>query len=73
MVQEPATAHRNAEVTAMDQQADLIVIGMGVGGEEVAGRAAEAGMDVVGIERKLVGVECPYWGCIPSKLIVRAR
>jgi pyruvate/2-oxoglutarate dehydrogenase complex dihydrolipoamide dehydrogenase (E3) component len=60
------------EVTAMDQQADLIVIGMGVGGEEVAGRAAEAGMDVVGIERKLVGGECPYWGCIPSKLIVRA-
>jgi pyruvate/2-oxoglutarate dehydrogenase complex dihydrolipoamide dehydrogenase (E3) component len=59
-------------LTAMDQQAGLIVIGMGVGGEEVAGRTAEAGMDVVGIERKLVGGECPYWGCIPSKLIVRA-
>jgi pyruvate/2-oxoglutarate dehydrogenase complex dihydrolipoamide dehydrogenase (E3) component len=51
---------------------DLIVIGMGVGGEEVAGRAAEAGLDVVGIERGLVGGECPYWGCIPSKLMVRA-
>jgi pyruvate/2-oxoglutarate dehydrogenase complex dihydrolipoamide dehydrogenase (E3) component len=51
---------------------DLIVIGMGVGGEEVAGRAAEAGLDVVGIERELVGGECPYWGCIPSKLMVRA-
>jgi pyruvate/2-oxoglutarate dehydrogenase complex dihydrolipoamide dehydrogenase (E3) component len=38
---------------------DLVVIGMGVGGEEVAGRAAEAGMDVLGIERKLVGGECP--------------
>jgi pyruvate/2-oxoglutarate dehydrogenase complex dihydrolipoamide dehydrogenase (E3) component len=51
---------------------DLVVIGMGVGGEEVAGRAAEAGMDVLGIERKLVGGECPYWGCIPSKIVVRA-
>jgi pyruvate/2-oxoglutarate dehydrogenase complex dihydrolipoamide dehydrogenase (E3) component len=51
---------------------DLVVIGMGVGGEEVAGRVAEAGMDVLGIERKLVGGECPYWGCIPSKIAVRA-
>jgi pyruvate/2-oxoglutarate dehydrogenase complex dihydrolipoamide dehydrogenase (E3) component len=54
------------------QAHDLIVIGMGVGGEEVAGRAAEAGMDVVAVERKLVGGECPYWGCIPSKIMVRA-
>jgi len=51
---------------------DLIVIGMGVGGEEVAGRAAEGGLDVLAVERKLVGGECPYWGCIPSKIIVRA-
>ena len=51
---------------------DLVVIGMGVAGEEVAGTAAEAGMDVLGIERKLVGGECPYWGCIPSKMMVRA-
>ena len=39
---------------------DLVVIGMGVGGEEVAGRAAEAGMDALGIERKPVGGECHY-------------
>jgi pyruvate/2-oxoglutarate dehydrogenase complex dihydrolipoamide dehydrogenase (E3) component len=56
----------------MDATHDLIVIGMGVGGEEVAGRTAEAGLDVLGIERKLVGGECPYWGCIPSKMMVRA-
>jgi pyruvate/2-oxoglutarate dehydrogenase complex dihydrolipoamide dehydrogenase (E3) component len=56
----------------MTEEHDLIVIGMGVGGEEAAGRAASAGMDVVGIERKLVGGECPYWGCIPSKAMVRA-
>jgi pyruvate/2-oxoglutarate dehydrogenase complex dihydrolipoamide dehydrogenase (E3) component len=51
---------------------DLVVIGLGVGGEQVAGRAAEVGMDVLGIEHQLVGGECPYWGCIPSKLMVRA-
>ena len=33
---------------------------------------AEAGLDVVGIEAELVGGECPYWGCIPSKMMVRA-
>ena len=54
------------------EQLDLIVIGMGVGGEEVAGRAAEAGMRVLGVERKLVGGECPYWGCVPSKMMIRA-
>ncbi|HZD02447.1 MAG TPA: FAD-dependent oxidoreductase [Actinomycetes bacterium] len=51
----------------MTQTHDLVVIGMGVGGEQVAGRAAEAGMGVLGIERALVAGECPYWGCIPSK------
>jgi pyruvate/2-oxoglutarate dehydrogenase complex dihydrolipoamide dehydrogenase (E3) component len=56
----------------MSEEHDLIVIGMGVGGEEVAGRAANGGQDVVAVERKLVGGECPYWGCIPSKVMVRA-
>jgi pyruvate/2-oxoglutarate dehydrogenase complex dihydrolipoamide dehydrogenase (E3) component len=56
----------------MAEQPDLVVIGMGVGGEEVAGRAAEAGMRVLAVERKLVGGECPYWGCIPSKMMIRA-
>ena len=51
---------------------DVIVIGLGPGGETVATRLLEAGLDVVGIERELVGGECPYWGCIPSKMIVRA-
>ncbi|MGH2693222.1 MAG: dihydrolipoyl dehydrogenase family protein [Actinomycetota bacterium] len=50
----------------------MIVIGMGVGGEEVAGRCAEGGMNVLAVERKLVGGECPYWGCIPSKMMIRA-
>ncbi len=51
---------------------DVVVIGMGVGGEAVAGELAKAGLEVVGIEDKLVGGECPYWGCIPSKMMIRA-
>lgn len=55
-----------------NETADVVVIGMGPGGEDVAGRLAEAGLDVVGIDRELVGGECPYWGCIPSKMMIRA-
>jgi pyruvate/2-oxoglutarate dehydrogenase complex dihydrolipoamide dehydrogenase (E3) component len=54
------------------QRVDVVVIGLGVGGEEVAGRLAEAGLTVVGIEHTLVGGECPYWGCIPTKMMIRA-
>jgi pyruvate/2-oxoglutarate dehydrogenase complex dihydrolipoamide dehydrogenase (E3) component len=58
-------------MTQTDEQVDVVVIGMGPGGEEVAGRLAEAGLAVVGVERELVGGECPYWGCVPSKMIIR--
>ncbi|MDG6106499.1 NAD(P)/FAD-dependent oxidoreductase [Dactylosporangium aurantiacum] len=51
---------------------DIVVVGLGVGGEEVAGRLAEAGLRVVGVEGRLVGGECPYWGCVPSKMMIRA-
>lgn len=53
-------------------QADVVVIGMGPGGEHAAGRLAEAGLDVIGVDELLVGGECPYWGCVPSKMMVRA-
>ncbi len=52
--------------------ADIIVVGLGVAGEAVAGSLAEAGLDIVGIEAELVGGECPYWGCVPSKMMIRA-
>jgi pyruvate/2-oxoglutarate dehydrogenase complex dihydrolipoamide dehydrogenase (E3) component len=51
---------------------DAIVIGLGPAGEAVAGDLAEAGLSVLGLEPKLVGGECPYWGCIPSKMMIRA-
>ncbi len=54
------------------EQADVVVIGMGPGGEYLAGRLAEAGLSVVGVENRLVGGECPYWGCVPSKMMIRA-
>jgi pyruvate/2-oxoglutarate dehydrogenase complex dihydrolipoamide dehydrogenase (E3) component len=56
----------------MVEEVDVVVVGLGVGGEEVAGKLAEAGLSVVGIEPRLVGGECPYWGCVPSKMMIRA-
>jgi pyruvate/2-oxoglutarate dehydrogenase complex dihydrolipoamide dehydrogenase (E3) component len=51
---------------------DVIVIGMGPGAEYVAEELARAGVSVAAIEESLVGGECPYWGCIPSKMMIRA-
>jgi len=56
----------------MAESVDVVVLGMGPGGEDVAGRLAEAGLSVVGIEGKLLGGECPYWGCVPTKMMIRA-
>lgn len=50
---------------------DLIVLGLGPGGEEVAGKVAQARRSVLGLDPGLVGGECPYYGCIPSKMILR--
>ncbi|MET7641477.1 NAD(P)/FAD-dependent oxidoreductase [Streptomyces sp. NPDC005438] len=54
------------------EEVDVVVLGMGPGGEQVAGSLAEAGWDVVGVEAELVGGECPYWACVPSKMMIRA-
>ncbi|MBE7187616.1 NAD(P)/FAD-dependent oxidoreductase [Jatrophihabitans endophyticus] len=51
---------------------DVIVLGLGPGGEDLAGRLAKAGKSVLAVDERLVGGECPYFGCIPSKMIVRA-
>src|SRR4051794_26987082 len=50
---------------------DVVVIGAGPAGEAAAGRIAEGGLSVAIVERELVGGECSYWGCIPSKTLIR--
>ncbi|MGJ9413544.1 dihydrolipoyl dehydrogenase family protein [Aeromicrobium sp. CF4.19] len=56
----------------MSTSCDVIIIGTGPGGEALASRLSGAGLSVVAVESGLVGGECPYWGCVPSKIIVRA-
>src|SRR5262245_65732749 len=56
----------------MTEDVDVVVLGMGVAGEEVGGKLAEAGLSVVGIEGRLVGGECPYFGCVPTKMMIRS-
>ena len=50
---------------------DLIVIGAGPVGETVADRAQAGGLSVVIVEAELIGGECSYWACIPSKALLR--
>ena len=51
---------------------DVVVIGGGAIGENVADRAVQGGMRTVLIESELVGGECSYWACMPSKALLRS-
>ncbi|MFF1634277.1 dihydrolipoyl dehydrogenase family protein [Leifsonia sp. NPDC058248] len=51
---------------------DVIVIGAGAVGENVADRAAQGGMRTVIVEAELVGGDCSYWACMPSKALLRS-
>ncbi|HXC76014.1 MAG TPA: NAD(P)/FAD-dependent oxidoreductase [Candidatus Acidoferrum sp.] len=56
----------------MPQEFDVVCLGGGVAGEAIAGGLEGSGLTLVVIERELVGGECPYWGCIPSKTLLRS-
>ncbi|WP_082601039.1 NAD(P)/FAD-dependent oxidoreductase [Agromyces sp. Root81] len=56
----------------MEREVDVIVIGGGPVGENAADRARAAGLEVVLVERELVGGECSYWACVPSKTLLRS-
>lgn len=57
----------------MSEDFDVIVLGMGTRGEVAASRLLAAGRKVAVVERELIGGECAYWGCIPSKTLLRPR
>ncbi|CRK61469.1 PF00070 family, FAD-dependent NAD(P)-disulphide oxidoreductase [Alloactinosynnema sp. L-07] len=56
----------------MTRTVDIAVVGLGPGGESAAAKLAKAGLDVLGIDARLVGGECPYYACVPTKMMIRA-
>src|SRR5438445_887046 len=61
-----------AEVIRLPQEFDVVCLGGGVAGEAIAGGLQGSGLSLAVVERELVGGECPYWGCIPSKTLLRS-
>ncbi|MEU9347344.1 NAD(P)/FAD-dependent oxidoreductase [Streptomyces sp. NPDC048278] len=60
-----------ADATGASSTYDVIVVGAGPVGQNVADRARAAGLSVAVVERELVGGECSYWACVPSKALLR--
>jgi pyruvate/2-oxoglutarate dehydrogenase complex dihydrolipoamide dehydrogenase (E3) component len=56
----------------VSQEFDVVCLGGGVAGEAIAAGLQGSGLTLAVVERELVGGECPYWGCIPSKTILRS-
>src|SRR5688572_7036608 len=70
--QDIASRERRGYRTAMTTRAyDVIVIGAGPTGENVAARTVRGGLSTVIVESELVGGECSYWACMPSKALLR--
>ena len=56
----------------MSQEFDVVCLGGGVAGEAIAAGLRDSGLTLAVVERELVGGECPYWGCMPSKTLLRS-
>ena len=54
------------------QEFDVVCLGGGVAGEAIAVGLQDSGLTLAVVERELVGGECPYWGCVPSKTLLRS-
>src|SRR5512134_3661042 len=54
------------------QEFDVVCLGGGVAGEAIACGLRDSGLTLAVVERELVGGECPYWGCVPSKTLLRS-
>ncbi|RNM11015.1 dihydrolipoyl dehydrogenase family protein [Nocardioides pocheonensis] len=59
-------------MTGTEQECDVVVVGLGPGGEYAATELAKAGLEVVAVDERLVGGECPYFGCVPTKMMIAA-
>ena len=56
----------------MQREFDVVCLGGGVAGEAIAVGLQDSGLTLAVVERELVGGECPYWGCVPSKTLLRS-
>src|SRR5437667_91696 len=60
------------EETTLPQEFDVVCLGGGVAGEALAGELEGSGLSLAVVERELVGGECTYWGCVPSRTLLRS-